>query len=146
MKKVLVTAVLLFLVMGGLAATVCPPTTIVDPNSIDFEYDPNQVNYKLMCVVTTEAGEDVVKTITACDPDDDTVSFALQNEPVGMELFPGPGADQAQIAWTAVEGIYYVDVFVVDHPPVGSQPLEDRATMIFKVSPKNKPPVFTGCN
>jgi len=148
MKKIIIVAMILFVMISGLTATVCPPTRLVDPNSIDFEYDPNLVNYKLMCVVRTENGEGVVKTVTACDPNDEPMTFLLLNEPEGMLILQGDDPNEAQIVWTdAVKGIYYVDVIVIDHPPAGDQySKDDRGTIIFKVYPQNLPPILTGCN
>jgi len=137
-------ALLLFLITGGLAID-CPPTKLVDPNSIEFEYDPNCVSYKLMCIIEAEEGDEIVKWASACDPDNDRMSFALQNEPDGMLLLPTADPNEVQITWIAAVGIYYVDVVVIDQPPLPETALEDRASMIFKVYPKNQPPVFAGC-
>lgn len=145
MKQLFIAALFLFLVTGGLAID-CPPTKLVDPNAIEFDYDPNQVNYKLICVIEVEDGQQITKRITACDPDGDPMSFALLNAPESMVLSPMPDANEVDLSWTALVGTYYVDVVVVDQPPVAETFLEDRASMIFKVYPKNKSPIFTRCN
>lgn len=120
----------------------CPPTNTFNPH--EFDLDPNQIAYKLICVVSATEGDAIDRELTACDPDEDNGGFVftLDKAPAGMAV--GQVGGSWRLTWTAAVGMYYVDVKVRDIP-IGGQVEEDNGTIAFRIYRRNKPPVLGGC-
>jgi len=144
-KRLLILLFCSILVLGNNNDIVCPPTTILDPSKIDFPYDPNKINYKLICVVKTRIGGQISLPVRACDPDGDFLVYGIQAGPLSMTIQP-IDLNEARIEWTANEvGLHYVGISVHDVPP-GGDIMYDYGSLLIMVYGTNKPPVFTGCN
>jgi hypothetical protein len=136
---------MLFLIMATCFVAVslsvdCPPTNI-SPTPI--EADPNQINYKLLCVRRAVEGSVITVTASACDEDGELLGYRILQGPPTIELVPD--ANEVTISWIGQRGIWYVDIEVFDYPPEPNDTACDRGSIIFIVRKKNQPPIFGGC-
>jgi hypothetical protein len=120
----------------------CPPTNSLNPS--EYDLDPNQIAYKLICVVEAIEGDVIDRELTACDPDEDNGGFVftLDKAPVGTTV--GQVGGSWRLTWPGAVGMYYVDVNVRDIP-IGGDVEEDNGTIAFRIYHRNNPPVIGGC-
>lgn len=112
---------------------------------VSFEYDPNQVNYRIVGSYIMRMGQTLVHDFNSCDPDDDNIAGLIHeilSGPVGMVC-----TLEGRVTYSPEsEGLKYPDFSVKDSPPDGLYGT-DEGTMIIWVLPAiNKPPVLGGCS
>ena len=135
----------------GVAATVCPPPTSIDPNTLDFPVDTALIQNRLIGSVSLQTGQSWTKIIGACDPDDDPLEFTITSMPTGMTFDP----NVLTLNWipsdTQQGSAFYVNIHVEDKPnenpnsihPPGTMPKSDDGTVVFWVyAETNNAPVL----
>lgn len=125
----------------GATNTPCPQTQV---SQVPMGIDPNLINFKLLCVVEVQEGTLISKGISACDPDNDRMSFSLLQAPETMEL-QTVDSNEVTLTWRATRGVHYVDVQVKDEPIMDEDALFDRGSIVFIIRARNRPPVLGGC-
>lgn len=132
---------IIFFLLLSLVIAQCPEPVAIDPNTIPFDIDPNLCPYRLLGSIELTEEAALLQQITACDPDNDSMIFGLNNEPNGMTIDPNTG----WLSWTPAigqRGVYYINVHATDIPPPENQPLTDNGTVIIRVNRKNRGPVL----
>ncbi len=132
------TVAVLSLLCFGIA---CPEPVECE---VPFDYDPNQVNYRIVGSYIMRMGQTVVHDFNSCDEDTDNIAgltHEILTGPIGMVC-----TLEGRVAYSPVSiGLKYADFRVKDSPPDGLYGT-DEGTMIFWVLPVNKPPVLGGCS
>ena len=139
MTKKAITVVILALMTLAVNGTA----EVYPPENIPFEYDPAE--YKLLGGVEVRAGQSVVVEINCHDPDGDPFTIEVLNPQSGMTWTNGDGW---KLNWTPLslhEGIHYINIEAKDAPPDPNDALTDRGTIVFKVNPRNRPPILRPC-
>ena len=128
-------------ILAALALGVCPTPESCD---VPFQHDPNMINYRVVKVHTMRVFQTYIYDFNSCDPDDDNT------EPLFHELLGGPAgiscSPEGKVTFTPLEvGIFFGD-FAVTDSPLDDTPDTDSGTIVFRVLPKNRPPVLGGCS
>ncbi|KKK99141.1 hypothetical protein LCGC14_2635750, partial [marine sediment metagenome] len=138
MKELLVALVVVIVATMGVAATVCPEPTSIDPNTLDFPVDPTLIQNRLIGSISLQVGQTWTKIIGACDADDDPLEFAVTNMPTGMTFDP----NTLILNWAPMDSqkgtAFYLNVHVEDKPnenpnnvhPPGTMSKSDDGTVV----------------
>ena len=135
--KILITSLLL----AGYVFGVTCPVPVSCP--VLFEHDPNLINFRVVFTHTMFEGQVYIHDFNSCDPDDDNGGFIhelLTDNVFGITCTP-----EGKVTFIpASKGIFYADFQVTDIP-IADDPNTDKGTIVFRVLPRNKPPVLGGC-
>ena len=146
MKKLYLFSVILCLSFG---VRILGTGTVYPPNNIPFAYDPNAVEYKILCGIDVRAGQEVIVAINCYDPDGDPYSIRVLNWQAGMNLAVSNDPNNpTELKWTPTNeqaGLHYINIEAWDFPPDPNDSLIDRGTLVFNVRLRNRPPVLLPC-
>jgi hypothetical protein len=153
MRMVLISMFLVSMlsVVGVVIAANCDPPVSVDPGTLPFPVDVEQIQHRLLGGVVTMSDKAMNQPLGACDPDDDPVVFTATEMPVGMTLDVVDGVSSLNWTPTAAQiGTYYVNIKVEDRPnenpnqpyPPNEPSLSDEGTIVFRVYKTNSAPIL----
>ncbi len=125
--------VLLPLLVG--ADSRCPEPNYPDLKDCPFPVDPNLVQGKLLGWLRVEVGQELIHTLTWCDPDGDPAEVELLVGPDGVQLVNRPKTSSYTLLWTPrVSGVAALVVRVTDKP-VDAEPRSSVGTILVQAVP-----------
>jgi hypothetical protein len=145
MKKIIMAMVLLALffmmlpvLMAGWLFPMPLPKPKVDPNTIPFAFDTNQVKYQIIGWLQTPAQAGIGCSFNWGNGDPNFTIIECENPPAGLQLIKQSNTDW-RFSWTPAPnqiGISYIDFWIYDsRNKIKVAPC--LGTLIIKVLPQN---------
>jgi hypothetical protein len=129
-------AVLLPLLAGS--TDRCPEPSYPDLKNCPFPADPSLVQGKLLGWLRVEVGQELIHTLTWCDPDADSAAVEIVAAPPGVQLVNRPKVSSYTLLWTPrAPGVASIVVRVTDKP-ISAKPQSSTGTILVQVVPRGQ--------
>jgi hypothetical protein len=137
MTRGLTSVVVLLPLLVG-AGSRCPEPHYPDLRDCPFSVDPTLVRGKLLGWIRVEVGQELIHTLTWCDPEGDLAEVEILAGPEGLQLVNRPKTSSYTLLWTPrVPGVTAIVVRVTDKP-VGAEPGSNIGTLLVQAVPRGQ--------
>jgi hypothetical protein len=136
MRGLMGVIVLLPLLVGS--ASRCPEPNYPALKDCPFPVDPHLVQGRLLGWIRVEVGQELIHTLTWCDPEGDAATVEILAAPEGVQLVNRPKTFSYTLLWTPrVPGVSAIVVRVTDKPDA-ARPASSIGTVLVQAVPQGR--------